>query len=78
MRYHDVVLGVQRKVEDAFQNVKYFMAQQQHVIEDQRMRSQNSKGTDYGDEDQWGSEKDTGFHGGHQDKKRRGVCNIIG
>lgn len=73
MRYHDSMLGCQRRVEDAFQTVKYFMAQQQHALDDQRSRNMNGKSSDFGGEDEgWGQERDQGF--GSDAKKRRGVC----
>ena len=73
MRYHDALLGLQRKIEESFQNVKLFMAQQQKQAEDERMRGDDKRG-EYGDDDRWGIDKDPSFHGGSDAKKiRRGV-----
>lgn len=73
MRYHDSLLGCQRKIEEAFTNVKGFMAQQQRQLDDHRMRNEDKR-ADYGDEESWGMDKDQGFHGGSDAKKiRRGV-----
>jgi len=73
MRYHDAMLGCQRKLEEAFHNVKHFMAQQQRQLDDHRLRNQNGKGADYGDDDQWGMDKDQGFHGPDAKRIRRSV-----
>lgn len=77
MRYHDAMLGCQRKLDEAFHNVKHFMAQQQRQLDDHRLRNQNGKGADYGGEDEhWGVDKDQGFHGPDAKKIRRGVSTL--
>ncbi len=72
MRYHDAVLGCQRKLEDAFNNVMQRMAKQQQQLEDSnRMKSLDGTG-DY-DRDHFDN-KDQSFHNGPDAKKiRRGV-----
>lgn len=77
MRFHDPMLGCQRKLEEAFHNVKHFMAQQQRLLDDHRQRNQNGGnggGPEYGGEDeQWGGDKEQGFSGPDPKKIRRGV-----
>jgi hypothetical protein len=72
MRYHDAMLGCQRKLDEAFHNVKHFMAQQQRQLDDHRLRAQNGKGAEYGDDDQWGTDKEQSFHGPDTKRSRRG------
>ena len=74
MRYHDSMLGCQRKVEETFHNLKHFMAQQQRQLDDHRQRNQNGTSPEYGGEnEQWGVDKDPGFSGPDPKKIRRGV-----
>ena len=75
MRFHDPMLGCQRKLDEAFHNVKHFMAQQQRLLDDHRQRNQNGGGgQEYGAEDeQWGADKEQGFSGPDPKKIRRGV-----
>ncbi|KFY19514.1 hypothetical protein V493_07927 [Pseudogymnoascus sp. VKM F-4281 (FW-2241)] len=82
MRFHDPMLGCQRKLEEAFHNVKHFMAQQQRLLDDHRQRNQNGStgssnggngGPEYGAEgEQWGADKEPGFSGPDPKKIRRG------
>ncbi|OBT49909.1 hypothetical protein VE04_09759 [Pseudogymnoascus sp. 24MN13] len=75
MRFHDPMLGCQRKLDEAFHNVKQYMAQQQRILDDHRQRNQNGgPGPEYGgEEEQWGVDKEQGFSGGPDPKKiRRG------
>lgn len=80
MRFHDPMLGCQRKLEEAFHNVKHFMAQQQRLLDDHRQRNQNGgngSGPEYGGEDeQWGPDKEQGFSGPDPKKIRRGVSFV--
>jgi predicted Fe-S protein YdhL (DUF1289 family) len=71
MKYHDQLLGCQRKVEECFSHVKYFMAQQQRVLDDFQHRNPNGKGADYDERDQWMVEKDHSYSGGPDSKKMR-------
>lgn len=73
MRYHDAMLGCQRKLDEAFHNVKHFMAQQQRQLDDHRLLVQNGKGAEYGDDEQWGTDKEQSFHGPDTKRSRRGV-----
>lgn len=74
MRYHDAMLGCQRNLGEAFHNVKHFIAQQQRQLDDHRLRDQNGNGADYsGKDEQWGVDKDQGFHGPEAKEIRRGV-----
>lgn len=85
MRFHDPMLGCQRKLEGAFHNVKHFMAQQQRLLDDHRQRNQNGStgssnggngGPEYCAEDeQWGVDKEPGFSGPDPKKIRRGVSS---
>lgn len=78
MRFHDPMLGCQRKLDEAFLNVKHFMAQQQRLLDDHRQRNQNGgPGPEYGgEEEQWGTDKEQGFSGPDPKKIRRGVSSI--
>lgn len=78
MRFHDPMLGCQRKLDEAFHNVKHFMAQQQRLLDDHRQRNQSSSGgPEYGAEDeQWGVDKEPGFSGPDPKKIRRGVSSV--
>ena len=77
MKYHDQMLGCQRKLDDAFTQVKHFMAQQQRQMEDHHsMKARGGKGEGYGDDEHWGMDKDQNFNGPDQKKIRRGVSYI--
>lgn len=74
MKYHDQMLGCQRKLEEAFSQVKHFMAQQQQQLDRHHdMKARNGKGEGYGDDEHWSMDKDQNFNGPDQKKIRRGV-----
>jgi hypothetical protein len=83
MRFHDPMLGCQRKLDEAFHNVKHFMAQQQRLLDDHRQRNQNggnggNGGPEYGGEDeQWGVDREQGLAGPDPKKIRRGVSFFL-
>lgn len=65
----DIMLDCQRRIDSSLQAIKYFTAEQQHILEDQNARNQHSRAPEHGD-DMWGSDDQT-FQ--HEAKKRRGV-----
>lgn len=73
MRYHDQMLGCQRKLDEAFSNVKHFMAQQQRQLDLHHEKARSGKGEGYGEDERWAMDKDQSFNGPDQKKIRRGV-----
>ena len=77
MRYHDQMLGCQRKLDEAFQNVKHFMAQQQRQLDlHHDMKARSGKVDAYGEDEHWPMDKDQNFNGPDQKKIRRGVSRL--
>ena len=77
MRYHDQMLGCQRKLDDAFSNVKHFMAQQQQLLDDAKhhhFKARDGK-PGYHDDEHWQQDKDQFTNGPDQKKIRRGVSS---